>query len=84
MSAAAVNKYENGILKPDSTRLIEFADAYGVDAFKKEYKVSYKAIIYRLKNLEVISIYLYKNLSIYLNKRMGNVDPYPIEKENTP
>ena len=32
MSSTAVTKYENGVLVPDSQKLISFANAYGVKA----------------------------------------------------
>lgn len=40
MSSTAVTKYENGILVPDSQKLISFANAYGVKAISliKTYK----------------------------------------------
>lgn len=50
-------------------------------AFKNEFKVSYTAIIYRLKDLNIISEYLYKKLSIFLSQQVGKNDPKPIEPE---
>ena len=40
-----------------------------------EYKVSYTAIIYRLRNLKIISEYTYKKLSIFINSNIGKNDP---------
>ena len=53
-------------------------------AFKKEYKVSFAATLYRLKDLNIISEYTYKNLSIHLNKMFGKKnEPVQIEPENS-
>ena len=52
-----------------------------LEAFKQEYKVSYAAILYRLKDLNIINDHLYKKLSIYISKNIGKNDPNPIIPE---
>ena len=54
---------------------------YELEAFKQEYRVSYAAINYRLKDLNIINEYLYKKLSIEINKIIGRKDPKPIQPE---
>ncbi len=61
-----------------SRRNISF---FELTAFKNEFKVSYMAIIYRLKDLNIISSYLYRNLCIFLNQKIGKKDPKPIQPE---
>lgn len=54
---------------------------YELEAFKQEYKVSYAATLYRLKDLNIINEYLYKKLIIQINKSIGKNDPSPIRPE---
>ena len=81
------NRFASALLMPKEAVINEFGllrkniSFYELDAFKKEYKVSYTAIIYRLKDLDIISEYLYKKLSIYLSQRIGKNDRDPIEPE---
>ena len=56
---------------------------FELTAFKLEFKVSYTAIAYRLKDLNIISDYFYKNLSIYLSQRIGKNDSNPIQPETS-
>ena len=56
---------------------------FELTAFKFEFKVSYTAIAYRLKDLNIISDYFYKNLSIYLSQRIGKNDSNPIQPETS-
>lgn len=83
------NRFASALLMPKKATINEFGESrnkisfYELDAFKKEYKVSYTAIIFRLKNLNIISEYQYRNLSIYLNKYIGRNDPDPILLEKT-
>ena len=56
---------------------------FELTAFKNEFKVSYAAIVYRLKDLNIISEYLYKKLNIFLSQRIGNNDPKPIQPETS-
>ena len=50
---------------------------------RDRFKVSYTAIIYRLKDLNIISEYLYKKISIFLSQRIGKNDPKPIFPEKS-
>ena len=49
-------------------------------AFRKEYRVSYSAIIHRLKELKIISISLYKILSVSISYQTNN-DLSPLDLE---
>ena len=83
------NRFASSLLMPKEVMINEFGEYrnrinfYELDIFKKEYKVSYTAIIYRLKDLKIISENLYKNLSIYLNQTIGKNDPNPIIPEQS-
>ena len=81
------NRFASALLMPKEAVINEFGISRGnisffeLIAFKNEFKVSYSAIIYRLKNLSIISEYLYKKLSIFLSKKIGKNDPKPIQPE---
>mgnify|MGYP003291652772 CR=1 FL=1 len=81
------NRFASSLLMPKEAVINEFGISrknisfFELTAFKKEFKVSYTAIIYRLKDLNIISEYLYKNLSIFLSQRIGKNDPKPIQPE---
>ncbi len=81
------NRFASALLMPKEAVINEFGISRGninffeLTAFKNEFKVSYTAIIYRLKDLNVISEYLYKKLSIFLSQRIGKNDPNPIHPE---
>ena len=83
------HRFASALLMPKEAIIHEFGASrnkinfYELDAFKKEYKVSYKAIVYRLKDLNIISDYLYKNLNVFLNKYIGKNDKYPIMTEQS-
>ncbi len=83
----ACNRFASSLLMPKEAVINEFGpsrnniDFFELTAFKKEYKVSYSAIIYRLKDLCIISEYLYKRLNIIINKKIGKNDPDPIIPE---
>lgn len=84
------NRFASALLMPKEAVINEFGLSrdritfFELKAFKEEYKVSYSAIVYRLKDLKIISEYTYKNLSIFLSKNIGKNDPNPIipEKSN--
>ena len=83
------NRFASALLMPKEAVINEFGKArkninfFELTAFKNEYKVSYTAIIYRLKDLNIISEYLYKNLNIFLSQKIGKKDPKPIEPEKS-
>lgn len=83
------NRFASALLMPNEAVKNEFGKSRGnisffeLTAFKKEYKVSYAAIIYRLKDLNIISEYLYKRLSIIISKNIGKIDPNPIQPETS-
>lgn len=85
----ACNRFASALLMPKKAIINEFGSSrnyinfYELTAFKNEYKVSYQAIIYRLKDLNIISEYLYKKLSIIINQRIGKTDPNPIKPEKS-
>lgn len=81
------NRFASALLMPKEAVINEFGysrkniNFFELSVFKNEYKVSYTAIVYRLKNLNIISEYLYKSLNIFLNQRIGKKDPNPIQPE---
>ncbi len=81
------NRFVSALLMPKEAVINEFGysrsniNFFELIAFKNEFKVSYTAIIYRLKDLNIISEYLYKKLSIFLSQRIGKNDPKPIPPE---
>ena len=83
------NRFASALLMPKEAIINEFGYSRGninffeLTAFKNEFKVSYTAIVYRLKNLNIISEYLYKKLSIFLSQRIGKNDPKPIQPETS-
>lgn len=84
------NRFASSLLMPKEAVVNEFGvsrsniSLYELVAFKKEYKVSIAATIYRLKDLNIISEYTYKNLSINLNKNFGKKnEPIQIKSEES-
>lgn len=83
------NRFASALLMPKEAVINEFGysrskiNFFELIAFKNEFKVSYTAIIYRLKDLNIISEYLYKKISIFLSQRIGKNDPKPIFPENS-
>ena len=81
------NRFASALLMPKEAIINEFGSSrenisfFELKAFKNEYKVSFTAICYRLKDLNIISEYLYKKLNIILSKKIGKNDPNPIEPE---
>lgn len=81
------NRFASALLMPKEAIINEFGSLrknisfYELNAFKNEYKVSYAAIIYRLKDLNIINEYLYKKLNIFISKNIGKNDPNPIMPE---
>lgn len=83
------NRFASALLMPKEAVVNEFGYSrrnisfFELAAFKNEFKVSYAAIIYRLKDLNIISEYLYKSLSFFLSQRIGKNDPKPIQPETS-
>lgn len=83
------NRFASSLLMPGVAIKDEFGEHrsnisfYELVAFKNEFKVSYTAILYRLKDLNIINEYLYKKLSIYISTHIGKNDPNPIPPEKS-
>ncbi len=84
------NRFASSLLMPKDAIINEFGihrnniSLYELIAFKNEYKVSIAATLYRLKDLNVITEYTYKNLSININKKFGRKnEPVKIKDEET-
>ena len=83
------NRFASALLMPKEAVINEFGlsrnhiNFFELTAFKLEFKVSYTAIAYRLKDLNIISDYFYKNLSFYLSQRIGKNDSNPIQPETS-
>ncbi len=84
------NKFASSLLMPKEAVIKEFGISrnnisfYELKAFKNEYKVSMAAILYRLKELGIISEYLYKNINISFSKKgYKKHEPNPIEAEKS-
>lgn len=84
------NKFARTLLMPKDAVIKEFDSSrssisyFELIAFKKEYKVSMQAIVYRLKELNIISDYLYRKITISFNS-MGirKKEPIEIDSEKT-
>ena len=89
MEEKLVNRFASALLMPEEAIKKEFGTQrgsisfYELEAFKNEYKVSFTAIIHRLKDLNIISNYLYKNLTTFFNKDNGLKDKNPIMPEKS-
>ena len=86
----ACNSFAGSLLMPKESIIKEFGNTrsnisfYELKAFKKEYKVSMAAILYRLKELNIISEYLYKKINIYFSKTgIKKQEPEIIESEES-
>lgn len=81
------NRFASSLLMPKEAVFNEIGTTrssvsiFELKAFKEEYKVSYSATIYRLKELNIISEYLYKNLNAYLRKNINKDDFVSIPSE---
>lgn len=85
----ACQKFASALLMPRDAIINEFGfvrnniSLFELIAFKNEFKVSFSAIIYRLKDLNVISLYLFKKLRTLINKDNGLLNKEYIEPEKT-
>ena len=84
------NKFASNLLMPKEAVINEFGISrnnisfYELRAFKSEYKVSMAAILYRLKELNIISEYLYKKINIsFSSKGYKKHEPDPIKPEKS-
>lgn len=81
------NRFASALLMPKEAVINEFGISRGkinffeLIAFRNEFKISYAAIVYRLKDLDIISEYIYKKLNIDISQRIGKKDPNPIPPE---
>ena len=70
----ACNRFAGALLMPKEAVINEFGPSrniisfFELKAFKTEYKVSMQAIIYRLKELDIISDYTNRRINILFNK----------------
>lgn len=78
------NRFASSLLMPKDAVIKEFGanrdriSFFELIAFKKEYKVSMQAIIYRLKDLGIISDYLFRKINISFSS-MGIRKHEPVE-----
>lgn len=85
------HRFASAFLMPKNATINEFGpirnaiSLYELSVFKNEFKVSYPAILYRLKDLNVINDYLYRKLSIYINSKVlkKGKDPFPVKPEKS-
>lgn len=83
------HRFASAFLMPKEAIINEFGhyrsniSFYELISFKKEFKVSYTAILYRLKELNIINEYIYKKFSIFISSRFGKNDPDPITPEKS-
>lgn len=84
------NKFASSLLMPKDAVINEFGTSrnnisfYELRAFKKEYKVSMAATVYRLKELNIISEYLFKKINIsFSSKGYKKHEPDPIDPEKS-
>lgn len=75
------NRFSSSLLMPKKAIINEFGEKrgnisfYELLTFKNEYKVSYTATLYRLKDLNVISEPLYRKLNSQLSKNKNELNP---------
>jgi len=84
------NKFASALLMPKEAIINEFGISrnnisfYELRAFKQEYKVSMAAIVYRLKELEIIKEHLFKKINISFSANgLKKHEPYPIDPEES-
>lgn len=84
------HRFASALLMPKEAIFNEFGVSrnkisfYELEAFKLEYKVSIAATLYRLKDLKVISEYLFTELNKFLSmKGYKKEEPFPISLEKT-
>lgn len=84
------NKFASSLLMPKEAIINEFGISrnnisfYELRAFKREYKVSMAATVYRLKELSIISEYLFKKINIsFSSKGYKKHEPDPIDPEES-
>lgn len=81
------DRFASALLMPKEAVINEFGASrnkinfFELTAFKNEFKVSYAAIVYRLKDLKIISEHVYKRWNIFISKNIGKNDPNPIKPE---
>ena len=90
MEEKLCNRFASALLMPKTTIIKEFGEFrnnisfFELLAFKIEYKVSMQATIYRLKELNIISEYLYRKLNVYFSSNgFKKNEPYQIIPEKS-
>lgn len=86
----ACNKFAGSLLMPKEAMIKEFGQSrnkisiFELIAFKEEYKVSIASIVYRLRELGIISDYLNRSLNITINANgMRKKEPIDIKVEES-
>lgn len=84
------NIFAGALLMPKDAVIKEFGNhrlniSYSeLTAFKREYKISMAAIVYRLKELDIISEYLYRKINIsFSSNGFKKKEPFPINPEES-
>jgi len=83
------DRFASALLMPKKAMIQDYGETrktitfYELNAFKEEFKVSYAAIAYRLKDLKIISEHFHRNISIFLRQKIGKKDPNPINVEKS-
>jgi Zn-dependent peptidase ImmA (M78 family) len=84
------NKFAGALLMPKEAVIKEFGNSrynisyYELKAFKMEYKISMAAIVYRLKELNIISEYLFRKINISFSSiGIKKQEPITIEPEES-
>jgi Zn-dependent peptidase ImmA (M78 family)/DNA-binding XRE family transcriptional regulator len=83
------HRFASSLLMPKEALINEFGATrsnisfYELESIKQEYKVSYKAIIHRLKELNIINESFARHCYIKLNQLFTKEDPNPIEPERS-
>ena len=81
------NRFASSLLMTKNAMINEFGEKRNritlseLQYFKKEYQVSYQAIIHRLQELKILTPTSAKNLYIIVNKKFKNNDPVIINPE---
>ena len=87
LSEKLCNRFAGSLLMPKESIINEFGvlrkniSFFELNAFRKEYKVSLSAILCRLRELNIISEYLYKKLNTIRKNNVGKIESFRINPE---